>query len=163
MSNVESHPAFLPVCLRDVEPADLPLLFEHQSDPESNRMAVVNPRDAAAFDAHWARILGDASLVAKAILVDGKLAGQISCFKLDGLDAVGYWIGRDYWGKGVATRALGLLLEQVPIRPLYARAARSNLASIRVLQRCGFAITGYELSPATDRFPACEEAMLIVR
>lgn len=31
-----------PVQLRDVEPADLPILFQHQLDREANRMAVAN-------------------------------------------------------------------------------------------------------------------------
>lgn len=126
-------------------------------------MAGVNPRDWGAFSTHWAKILGNPSVVAKAIVVDGILVGQISCFKLDGKDAVGYWIGRDHWGKGIATRALALLLEQVSIRPLHARAARQNTASIRVLERCGFEITGYQVSPADDRFLECEEALLLLK
>lgn len=151
------------VCLRAVVPADIPALFEHQSDPEANRMAVTNPRDADTFAAVWAKILDDPSVVARAIIADGALAGSISCFQMDGLDAVGYWIGRSYWGRGIATRALGLLLEEVTIRPLYARVARSNAASLRVLERCGFVVTGYRHSPGTDRFPACEEATLELR
>jgi RimJ/RimL family protein N-acetyltransferase len=149
--------------LRDVCATDLPTLFQHQLDPDANRMAVVNPRDAGAFNAHWAKILDDRSIVAKAIVADGILLGHISCFKLDGRDAVGYWIAREHWGRGIATRALALLLEQVPIRPLHARAARSNAASIRVLERCGFELTGYQVSPADDRFPECEEAVMLLR
>lgn len=126
-------------------------------------MAVVNPRDAGAFEAHWAKILGDRSVVARAILLDGVLVGQISCFKLEGREHVGYWIARDHWGKGIATRALALLLEEVAVRPLHACAARSNVASIRVLERCGFEITGHRVSPADDRFPECEEAVLLLK
>jgi RimJ/RimL family protein N-acetyltransferase len=81
---------------------------------------------------------------------------------MDGQDAVGYWIAREHWGRGIATRALGLLLEEVAIRPLHARAARTNAASIRVLERCGFRVTGYEHSPETERYPACEEAVLLL-
>jgi RimJ/RimL family protein N-acetyltransferase len=150
------------VQLRDVEPDDLPTLFQHQLDPEANRMAVANARDEPAFNAHWAKILGDPTLTAKAILVDGCVVGVINCFKLDGQDAVGYWIAREHWGRGIATRSLGLLLEQVATRPLNARVARSNLASLRVLEHCGFTVTGYQLTPASDRFPECEEALLIL-
>src|SRR6185503_5178662 len=89
------------VRLRDVEIGDLPTLFEHQSDPDANSMAVVNPRGVEAFNAHWAKILADRSVVAKAILADGALVGQISCFKMDGRDSVGYWIAKEHWGKGI--------------------------------------------------------------
>lgn len=146
--------------MRDVEPADIPTLFQNECDPDAIAMAVVYPRSAEEFAAHWAKLLNDRSVVAKAILVDGTLVGYVSCFKLDGKDAVGYWIAKPYWGRGVATRALGLLLDEISVRPLHARVARHNVASIRVLQRCGFTITGYQTSCDVDRFPECEEAML---
>jgi len=150
------------VQLRDVEPEDLPTLFQHQLDLEANRMAVANARDERAFNEHWAEILGDPTVVAKAILVDGCVVGDINCFKLDGQDAVGYWIAREHWGRGIATRALVLLLEELPTRPLHARVARTNVASLRVLEHCGFVVTGYQLTPASDRFPECEEAFLVL-
>lgn len=114
------------VRLRDVEQADLPQMYELQLDPESNRLAVTIPRNADAFATHWNTILRDPNITAKAIVVGDVMAGYISCFKLDGLDAVGYWIGRDFWGKGIASRALELLLRVVAIRPLHARVATSN-------------------------------------
>ncbi len=138
------------------------MLFRHQLDPQANRMAVARPRDLATFTTHWSKILGDPGVVVRAIIADERLAGTISCFRSDGQDMVGFWIARDYWGRGIATRAMGLLLEQVEARPLHARAARSNPASIRVLERNGFVITGYRMSPANDRFPACEEAVLVL-
>lgn len=151
------------VRLREVVDADLPTFFRHQLDPDANRMVVATPRDAEAFHAHWAKVLADPTVVSRAILADGVLVGRIGCFKMDGLDAVGYWIGQEFWGRGIATRALALLLEEVPIRPLHARAASSNVASIRVLERCGFAVTGYRMSPPDDLFPECEEALLVLR
>ncbi len=150
------------VQLRDVEPEDLPTLFQQQRDPEANRMAVANARDERAFNEHWAEILGDPTVVARAILADGCLVGDINCFKSDGQDCVGYWIAREHWGRGIATRALALLLEEVATRPLHARIARTNVASLRVLEHCGFVVTGYQLTPASDRFPECEEASLVL-
>ena len=148
------------VRLRDVASEDLPALYQFQLDPESNQMAVTNARDLDAFDATWAEILSDRSIVAKAVLVDGMLVGSITCFKMDGLDAIGYWIAREHWGRGIATRALDLILREVSTRPLHARVAKTNVGSIRVLERCGFAITGRRMAPADDRFPACEELLL---
>jgi RimJ/RimL family protein N-acetyltransferase len=157
------RPPFNHIRLREIEPADLPTFYVQQLDPDANRMAVVLPRGPEAFEAHWAKILGDRGVIARAIIVDGVLTGQISCFKLEGQDAVGYWIAKEYWGRGIGTRALSLLLEAVPTRPLYARAARHNAASIRVLTRCGFELIGYKHSPADGRYPECEEALFVLK
>lgn len=107
---------------RDVELGDLRVLFQQQMDP-ANRMAVAHARDADVFNVHLAETIADPSIVAKVILV-GQVVGDISCFKLDGQDAVGYWLAREVWGRGIATRALELFLEHVNVRPLHARAAR---------------------------------------
>ncbi|QJW94141.1 GNAT family N-acetyltransferase [Frigoriglobus tundricola] len=151
------------VHLRPVQPADLPRMYELQLDPESNRMAVMEPRTKEAFDAHWAKLLDDPGLINRTILRDGVLVGSISCFPWDGADHVGYWIDPAYWGMGIATHALRLLLEEVSKRPLTATAATSNAASIRVLQKCGFVIERVHLAPARERFPECEEAVLVLR
>ncbi len=151
------------VRLRPVERGDLSRMFEMQLDPDSNRVAVTNPRTKEAFDAHWAKALNDPANTTRAILHDGVLAGYISCFPMDGEDHVGYWIDRAYWGMGVASRALHLLLREVTKRPLVASAATSNGASLRVLQKCGFVIERVRHAPATDRYPACEEAVLVLR
>jgi RimJ/RimL family protein N-acetyltransferase len=146
--------------LRPVEPADLPILCEHQPDPDAARLAAVIPRQPEAFHKHWAAILTDPDNMTRTILLDEVVVGQISCFPSEGQHEIGYWIGREYWGQGIATRALQLLLEVVSIRPLHATAARGNPASIRVLERNGFVLTAYHDSPATDRYLACEVAIL---
>jgi RimJ/RimL family protein N-acetyltransferase len=148
--------------LRTVGQDDLPRMCRMQLDPESNLMAVTIPRSAEAFAAHWANVLRDPGITAKAILLGEALVGYICCFGRDGRAHVGYWVGREHWGKGIASRALELLLLEVPTRPLYARVATSNGASLRVLQKCGFAIQRVGVSPATDRYPECEEAVLVL-
>jgi RimJ/RimL family protein N-acetyltransferase len=152
-----------PVRIRNVEPDDLPRMYQMQLDPESNRLAVTIPRSAEAFDAHWADALRDPSIMAKAILLGGVLAGYIGCFRSDGQANVGYWINREHWGKGIASRALELLLLEVATRPLHAHVATSNGASLRVLQKCGFVVERVQMSPASDRFPECEEAVLVFK
>jgi RimJ/RimL family protein N-acetyltransferase len=73
------------------------------------------------------------------------VAGNVVSFEQDGEREVGYWIGREYWGKGVATEALSQFLDHVEVRrPLYAGVAKHNVASIRVLEKCGFTIVGKE-------------------
>ena len=150
------------VRLRDVSRADLPLMFEFQLDPDFNQMAMTKPRNAEVFAAHWERILGNPKSNAKAIVINDELAGVMSCFEMNGLDVVGSWIGREFWGREIATRALELLLSEVSIRPLHARVATSNAGSLRVLQKCGFVIERVQLSPEDDRYPECEEAILIL-
>jgi RimJ/RimL family protein N-acetyltransferase len=151
------------VRLRPVQPGDLPRIYDLQLDPESNRMAITIPRIGEAFDAHWAKALDDPGITARAILVGEVLVGFISCFPMDGQDHVGYWIDRAYWGLGIASRALHLLLREVANRPLVATAATSNGASLRVLQKCGFVVEQVGLSPASDRHPECELAVLVLR
>jgi RimJ/RimL family protein N-acetyltransferase len=152
--------------LRDIEAADLPVIFSQQLDPDANYMAAFTsrePSDKAAFMVHWAKILDDSTIIKKAIIYDGQVAGNIGCFEWGGKRQVGYWIGREYWGKGLATRALTEILGIVKTRPLYAHAAADNIASIRVLQKCGFTITGYEKSFANARGEEIEEAILELR
>lgn len=141
----------------------MPRLCEFNLDPDSNRLAMTIPRGADAFAAHWKRVLADPHVVAKAILVENELAGSISCFQHEGIDNVGYWLGKDFWGKGVASKALELLLREFQPRPVYARAATTNRASLRVLQKCGFKVEGVQWSPADDRYLECEETLLVLR
>lgn len=151
------------VRLRPVQPGDLPRIYELQLDPESNSMAVTIPRTREAFNSHWAKVLADPGITACVVLVGEELVGTISCFPMDGQDHVGYWIDRPYWGMGIASKALHLLLQEIAKRPLVAAAATSNGASIRVLQKCGFVVERVRLSPASDRFLECEEAVFVLR
>jgi len=128
------------VRLRAVTEDDFPIFFEHQRDPEANRMAAFPPRDREAFMAHWGSILRDVNVVARTIEFVDRVAGNVVVFTYEGRREVGYWIGREFWGRGVATRALGALLTEVTERPIYAGVADTNLASIRVLEKCGFAV-----------------------
>ncbi len=133
------------VLLREVAEGDLPIFFEHQLDPDATRMAAFPARDRKMFMAHWSRILDDETIITNTILFDGRVAGNIVSFVQSGEREVGYWIGRKYWGKGVATEALSEFLGHVETRPLYAHVARHNIASIRVLEKCGFEISGEEV------------------
>jgi RimJ/RimL family protein N-acetyltransferase len=130
------------VSLRDVRESDLETFFVHQLDPEATRMAAFPARQRDAFFAHWKKVLSDPSNIVQTVILDGELAGNVVSWEQDGERKVGYWIGREYWGRGVATAALSRLLRQLTVRPLVAHVAKHNVASIRVLQKCGFAISG---------------------
>jgi RimJ/RimL family protein N-acetyltransferase len=132
------------VTLRDVERGDLPAFFEHQLDPEATRMAGFPSRDRKSLMAHWNRILGDETVVKKTIVSEDEVAGNVVSFVQSGEREVGYWIGKEYWGRGVAAKALAEFLDLEARRPLYAHVAKHNVASVRVLQKCGFSISGEE-------------------
>lgn len=59
---------------------------------------------------------------------------------------IGYWIGQEYWGKGIATKAMQRLtnwaLAHLNINYIQATAADDNPASIAVLKKCGFKLFG---------------------
>ena len=92
--------------------------------------------------AHWAKITPDETTILKTIVVNGKVAGNLVAWKQSGESKVGYWLGKEYWGQGIASEALSQFLVHVKTRPLYARVAKQNVASIRVLQKCGFTMCG---------------------
>jgi len=151
------------VTIRDVVKTDLPIFFRHQLDPAANFMAaftVIDPADEAVFSKKWAKILDDKTVITKTILYDGGVAGHVASFERFGKPEVTYWIGKEYWGKGIATLALSLFLNDMKVRPIYARAAKDNAASIRVLEKCGFTISGYEKAYANARGEEIEEAIL---
>lgn len=127
--------------LRNIEPDDLPIFYEQQLDVDATRMAAFPARDRAAFDAHWEKsILGNPAAIKQTILVDAQVAGNIGSWPQDGLRLVGYWIGKEHWGKGVATHALAAFLHLVIERPLHAHVVKHNVSSIRVLEKCGFSL-----------------------
>jgi RimJ/RimL family protein N-acetyltransferase len=130
------------VTLRDIIESDLPIFFEQQREPEANRMAAFPRREREAFMAHWSKILGDETVFKRTIPFEGQVAGNVVSFVFEGEREVGYWIGKEYWGKGIATQALRAFLGQIAERPLYAHVAKSNLGSIRVLEKCGFCLIG---------------------
>jgi len=137
------------ITLRDVRDDDLPIFFEHQSDPEANRMANFPPRDRATFMAHWARILVGSG-TERTVEVDGTIAGNVVSWVHDDERDVGYWIGREHWGAGVATAALGAFLTILEERPLFAHVVEHNVGSIRVLEKCGFTLVDSVALPGEE-------------
>jgi RimJ/RimL family protein N-acetyltransferase len=135
------------VTLRDVRDEDEPVFFAQQSDPEAARLAAFPIRAREAHAAHWKKHRADADVRLQTILVDGRVAGNVVSFEREGRRLVGYWIGREFWGRGIASRALALFLEQDRVRPLEAFVAKHNAGSIRVLEKNGFVRVGEDVIP----------------
>lgn len=155
------------IALRPLIDADLDIFFAQEQEPEAVHMAAFtakDPGDRAAFDAHWAKIRALDTVIIRTIVVaetaDSDLvgvAGSISKYEMDGRPEISYWLGRAFWGQGIATRALSLFLEEVTQRPMFARVAADNLGSIRVLEKCGFVQAAKERGFANARGEEIDE------
>jgi len=134
------------VQLRDPVETDILIFYEQQLDPEAIEMSAFPSRNKDTFMAHWGKIMVDDSVLIKTVLFNGIVAGNIVCFEQLGEREVGYWLGKEYWGKGIASQALTQFLDFIKTRPLYAHVAKHNIASRRVLEKCGFKVA------AEDKF-----------
>ncbi|WP_405391556.1 GNAT family N-acetyltransferase [Streptomyces sp. NBC_01102] len=151
------------ISLREVRDADLPLFFAFMSDPEATRMAAftsADPSDRAMFNAHWQRIRASDTVIMRTVLADGAVVGSAGVYGSPAEREVTYWVDRAHWGKGLATAALRALLDAVPERPLHARAAADNTGSVRVLEKCGFTVTGTDRGYAQARGEETDELLL---
>jgi RimJ/RimL family protein N-acetyltransferase len=152
------------VSLREVRDDDLVVFYAYSNDPEAVRMAAFtaeDPSDRTHFEAHWARLRHDRSVMVRTIVgEDDEVVGHAGVFGAAEEREVTYWIGREHWGRGAATAALRELLSTVPERPLRARAAADNGGSIRVLEKCGFVATGSDRGYANARGEEIDELVL---
>lgn len=150
--------------LRNVVNDDLPIFFEYQLDQEANYMAAFTAKDPTnqeAFMAHWHRILADKTVIIQTIIFNGHVAGSVLSYEDEGKSEVSYWLGKDYWSKGIATWALKeFLVHNNQTRPIYARVAKDNLGSRRVLEKCGFTAISESKGFANARGQEIEELLL---
>ncbi|MFB9350588.1 GNAT family N-acetyltransferase [Streptomyces heliomycini] len=151
------------IALRPVHDSDLPVFYRQLNDPEALRMAAFTPEDPAdrdRFDSHWTRIRSSPEVVVRTVLGDGDVVGHAAVYGEAGEREVTYWVDRAHWGKGIATAALRTLLSEVGERPLYARVAADNAGSRRVLERCGFEVSGRAAAYAPARGAEIDELVL---
>jgi RimJ/RimL family protein N-acetyltransferase len=149
--------------LREIRDEDLDVLFEQWADPVAAHMAAFTApehMDREAFERRSARLRADKKVIHRVIVVDGEVAGTIGSWGDPGEREVTYWIGRSYWGKGIATSALEELLSVDPSRPIHARVAHDNVASRRVLEKCGFRVIATDRGFAEARSSEIEEVVL---
>ncbi|MBX3013922.1 MAG: GNAT family N-acetyltransferase [Caldilineaceae bacterium] len=152
--------------LRDVVSDDLPIFFAQQLNQAANHMAAFtakDPTNAEAFLAHWHKILADDVVIIKTIIFNQQVAGSVSSYEEEGKPEVTYWLGHEYWGRGIATWALQTFLaHHNQTRPMYARVAKDNLGSCRVLAKCGFTVIGEGKGFANARGQEIEELFLVL-
>jgi RimJ/RimL family protein N-acetyltransferase len=149
--------------LRGLQDEDLAVLFEQWADPVAVHMAAFTApdhMDRRAFERRSARLRADETVIHKVIVADGEVAGTIGSWGGPDEREVTYWIGRSFWGKGIATGALRAFLAVEPARPLHARVAADNVASRRVLEKCGFRVIAQERGFAKARSGEIDELVL---
>lgn len=153
------------VTLRATEPADLDEIFRFGQQPESIRLAAFtadDPGDRDAFDAHWARLLGDPRIDTRSIRADGTLVGSVARWFEDGEPEITYGIDREHWGRGIAIRAVRLFVSSLPERPLRARVAVDNERSTRLLERLGFRPVSTSRAYAAGRGRETDETLYLL-
>ncbi|MFI1279670.1 GNAT family N-acetyltransferase [Streptomyces sp. NPDC020858] len=152
--------------LRETTDGDLAVFWEQSTDPALLRMAALTREyhyDRGRFDAHWEKVRGDPAVTPRTVLADGVVVGHAAVFGPPEEREVTYVIGREHWGRGIATRALAELIRLEDTRPLHAGAAADNAGSIRVLEKCGFTVTGCVREFALARGEEVDVVLLTLR
>lgn len=133
--------------LRLTNQNDLETLFLFQLDEDANYLAAFtskNPSDKNAYLEKWTRLLSDEKVNIRTVFLENEIAGSIAKFEMEGDTEITYWIGKEFWGKGIASSALKKFLEIEKTRPIFGRIAFDNLGSKKVLENCGFSKIGNE-------------------
>ncbi len=104
MTDSLSAPPAAAVVLRDVIESDVPLFFDQQMDPEANHMVAFTAKESedwAVFQAHWVGFMDDESVAIKTLPFNGQVTGHDLRYREVGRTEVSYWLGKEYWGKGI--------------------------------------------------------------
>ena len=116
-----------------------------------------DPTDKTAYFDKYTKLLGDPTVNNQTILLDNVIVGSIAKFVMEGNTEITYWIDRNFWGQGIATKALNKFLAIENIRPIFGRVAFDNFGSQKVLEKCGFKKVGTDKGFANARQMEIEE------
>ena len=146
--------------LRPTNSSDLETLFLFQLDEEANYLAAFTskkPSDRSAFIDKWTKLLTDTTVTTRTIIYKNKIVGSISKYEIKGTAEITYWIGKEFWKKGIAKSALQSFLEIEKSRPIFGRVAFDNIGSKKVLESCGFSKVGTQIGFSNARQKEIEE------
>jgi len=123
-----------------------------------DRRIWLNLRDAFPYpygredaEGYLTKVLADASPTSFAIECDGRIAGGIGYVPGSDVERVGaeigYWLGVQYWGRGIATAALRAVTDHAfavhsHLQRIFAVPYTTNRASARVLEKAGYTLEG---------------------
>jgi ribosomal-protein-alanine N-acetyltransferase len=85
-----------------------------------------------------------------AIVVDERCIGGIGLERQHDVHRLtrelGYWLGFDYWGRGIASQAIAGVtawaFEALDLQRVFAQPYADNVASCRALEKAGFTLEG---------------------
>lgn len=101
------------------------------------------------------------------IEVDGEAAGGIGFMLHSDIERVsaevGYWLGRNCWGRGICTEALRAItayaIANHGLTRLYALPFAHNAASCRVLEKAGYVLEGHLRRSAIKDGQICDQKL----
>jgi ribosomal-protein-alanine N-acetyltransferase len=137
--------------LRDLNMQDSDSLLLYLNNKNVTRFLTSRiPQPYSIDDASWWVNTGSKEGITKAVEVDGKLVGGIGAtageYENNRSAEIGYWLEEQSWGKGIATKAVMEMTDTVFINTkiirLYAPVFSPNIASMRVLEKCGYELEG---------------------
>jgi RimJ/RimL family protein N-acetyltransferase len=142
--------------------SDAEALVPLANDPYIARyLSHIFPQPYTRADAdRWIREQGTAETIGQfAIEVDGQLAGGIGFIigsgERVGTAALGYWLGRRFWGRGVMTEAVQAVtqwaFDTLRVRRVWANVMGPNIGSARVLEKAGYVLEAKMKSAICDR------------
>ncbi len=132
--------------LRDLTNDDLDALVRWRNDPEINRYLADRLKTKEEAEPWFNRLRGNPKVWLKAIIENGTLIGYAAVEAIDEKNRrceMAMAIGeKDYWGKGIATEVLKIMLEYafvtLGMHRVWAAVARGNMRSERLIERAGF-------------------------
>jgi len=150
------------IVLRKTTIDDLEHCFIFQLDEEANYMAAFTAKDQpdkTAYLQKYTKFLDDPTINMYTIFLADVIVGSIAKYERDGEAEITYWIDKQYWGKGIATKALTHFLTIEQTRPIVGASAFDNFGSQSVLEKCGFKRVGTSHGFANARQAEIEEFM----
>jgi ribosomal-protein-alanine N-acetyltransferase len=141
------------IALREYTDSDLERLVHLANNENVSRYLVYTfPYPYTTADAEWWIATGSKQngAITRVIEYKGLFVGSVGITPQSGwrehLGEIGYWVGEDYWGKGIATAALRQMTEygfkSRNFLKLFAPVLAPNVASMKVLEKCGYQLEG---------------------
>jgi RimJ/RimL family protein N-acetyltransferase len=150
------------VVLRKPLESDLEIFFRNQADKEATYMAAFTSKDTGdreAYISKWKRLLQDPAVHMQTIMFGDEVAGTVVKFEREGKAEITYALGKEFWGRGITTKALQAFVLLEHTRPIFGSAAYDNIASMRVMEKSGFVRIGTDRGFANARGMEIEEVI----
>ncbi|MDD5254319.1 MAG: GNAT family N-acetyltransferase [Candidatus Nanoarchaeia archaeon] len=145
--------------IRKIGSSDVGDIYQNVKDKEVTKWTLNIPhpysrKDAIAFVKRCRNKLRKEERYTFGIILKetNKLVGLVSLFhvhKNNKNAELGYWLGKNYWGKGIMSEAVKLIIkfgfEELKLHRIYAEAFEENIASRKVLEKAGFKLEGIRI------------------